>query len=117
MDAETDRLSPAERYERTEARKDTRAGSYQPQTRAGEVTLDVPKLRTLPFETAIIDIGSGKLGGRSSGRDLSCWRPLFRNRNTARLGGLDGAIVRAASAQGASGSPPLPRRASAGPSA
>ncbi len=34
---------------------DTRAGSYQRQhTKAGEVTLKVPKLRTLPFETAII---------------------------------------------------------------
>jgi len=43
--------------ERTEARKDTRAGSYQQQlhTKAGEVTLKVPKLRTLPFETAIIE--------------------------------------------------------------
>src|SRR5208337_5362782 len=51
------RLCGAERYERTEARKDTRAGSYerQLQTKAGEVTLKVPKLRTLPFETAIIE--------------------------------------------------------------
>jgi len=50
-------VSRAERYERTEARKDTRAGSYQQQlhTKAGEVTLKVPKLRTLPFETAIIE--------------------------------------------------------------
>jgi putative transposase len=57
LDAEADRLCQAERYERTEARKDTRAGSYQRQlqTKAGEVTLKVPKLRTLPFETAIIE--------------------------------------------------------------
>ena len=57
LDAEADRLCCAERYERTEARKDTRAGSYQQQlhTKAGEVTLKVPKLRTLPFETAIIE--------------------------------------------------------------
>src|SRR5579862_5049871 len=57
LDAEADRLCRAERYERTEARKDTRAGSYQRQlhTQAGEVTLKVPKLRTLPFETAIIE--------------------------------------------------------------
>src|SRR5215813_15237741 len=57
LDAEADRLCRAERYERTEARKDTRAGSYQRhlQTKAGEVTLKVPKLRTLPFETAIIE--------------------------------------------------------------
>src|SRR5215468_8824406 len=57
LDAEADRLCRAELDERTEARKDTRAGSYQRrlQTKAGEVTLKVPKLRTLPFETAIIE--------------------------------------------------------------
>jgi len=57
LDAEADRLCQAKRYERTEARQDTRAGSYQRDlhTKAGEVTLKVPKLRTLPFETAIIE--------------------------------------------------------------
>ncbi len=41
LDAEADRLCNAGRYERTEARRDTRAGTYQRklQTRAGEVTL------------------------------------------------------------------------------
>jgi putative transposase len=57
LDAEADRLCRAERHERTEARQDTRAGSYQRQlqTQAGTVRLQVPKLRTLPFETAIIE--------------------------------------------------------------
>lgn len=57
LDAEADRLCQARRYERTEARQDTRAGSYQRDlhTKAGEVSLKVPKLRTLPFETAIIE--------------------------------------------------------------
>src|SRR5579883_1388944 len=57
LDAEADRLCGARKYERIEGRKDTRAGSYDRklQTRAGEVTLTVPKLRTLPFETAIIE--------------------------------------------------------------
>jgi transposase-like protein len=57
LDAEADHLCGARKYERTEGRKDTRAGSYDRQlhTRAGEVTLTVPKLRTLPFETAIIE--------------------------------------------------------------
>jgi transposase-like protein len=57
LDAEADRLCGARKYERTEGRKDTRAGSYdrQLQTKAGEVTLTVPKLRNLPFETAIIE--------------------------------------------------------------
>jgi len=56
LDAEADRLCRARQYERSEGRKDTRAGSYQRQlhTKAGEVTLKIPKLRTLPFETAII---------------------------------------------------------------
>ena len=57
LDAEADRLCGAERYERTEARKDTRAGSYDRSlhTKAGEVTLKVPKLRRQTFETAIIE--------------------------------------------------------------
>jgi hypothetical protein len=57
LDAEADHLCGARKYERTEGRQDTRAGSYDRhlQTKAGEVTLTVPKLRTLPFETAIIE--------------------------------------------------------------
>jgi transposase-like protein len=57
LDAEADHLCGARKYERTEGRKDTRAGSYDRKlgTKAGEVTLTVPKLRTLPFETAIIE--------------------------------------------------------------
>src|SRR5512139_2044073 len=57
LDAEADQLYNAARYERTEGRKDTRAGHYQRklQTRAGEVTLKVPKLRQQTFETAIIE--------------------------------------------------------------
>ncbi len=57
LDAEADRLCGAGKYERSEGRKDTRAGSYDRhlQTKAGEVTLTVPKLRSLPFETAIIE--------------------------------------------------------------
>ncbi len=57
LDKEADRLCNAERYEHTDARKDTRAGHYERTmlTKAGEVTVKVPKLRTLPFETAIIE--------------------------------------------------------------
>ena len=56
LDEEADRLTNASRYERTEGRLDTRAGSYKRKllTRAGEVELKMPRLRTLPFETAII---------------------------------------------------------------
>jgi transposase-like protein len=57
LDAEADRLCQASRYERTEKRRDTRAGHYTRNlsTKAGDVKLKVPKLRTLPFETAIIE--------------------------------------------------------------
>ncbi len=57
LDAEADRVAGAARYERSPDRKDTRAGSYprKLQTRAGEVSLKVPRLRKLPLETAIIE--------------------------------------------------------------
>src|SRR5512136_2011769 len=57
LDAEADLLCGAGRYERSQARQDTRAGSYQRtlQTSAGEVNLKVPKLRRQTFETAIIE--------------------------------------------------------------
>lgn len=57
LDAEADRLCQASRYERTEKRQDTRAGYYKRnlETKAGPVQLQVPKLRTLTFETAIIE--------------------------------------------------------------
>ena len=57
LDAEADRLCRARKYEHSEGRKDTRAGTYtrQLQTKAGPVSLRVPRLRTIPFETAIIE--------------------------------------------------------------
>ena len=57
LDAEADQLCNAARYERTEGRRDTRAGHYSRKlhTRAGEVELRVPKLREQKFETAIIE--------------------------------------------------------------
>lgn len=57
LDAEADRLCQAKRYEHSPERVDTRAGSYERSlhTKVGEVTLRVPKLRNLPFETQIIE--------------------------------------------------------------
>jgi putative transposase len=57
LDAEAERICGAQRYERSADRVDTRAGHYERklQTKAGEVQLRVPKLRNLPFETAIIE--------------------------------------------------------------
>jgi transposase-like protein len=56
LDAEADHLCGARKYELNEGRKDTWAGSYDRhlQTKAEEVTLPLPELRMLPFETAII---------------------------------------------------------------
>ena len=57
LDAEADQLCGAGRYERTEGRRDTRAGSYERSldTKAGPVKLKMPKLRRQTFETAIIE--------------------------------------------------------------
>jgi transposase-like protein len=57
LDAEAERICGAARYERSPERQDTLAGHYARKlhTRAGEVTLQVPKLRRLPFETQIIE--------------------------------------------------------------
>ena len=57
LDAEADRIANAKRYERSDVRADTRAGYYKRKlhTKAGEVELKVPKLRTLPLESAIIE--------------------------------------------------------------
>lgn len=57
LDAEADAICRATKYERTPDRLDTRAGSYTRGllTSAGEVELQIPRLRTLPFETQIIE--------------------------------------------------------------
>jgi len=57
LDAEADRLCGAGRYERSQGRQDTRAGHYERnlETKAGKVSLKVPKLRRQTFETAIIE--------------------------------------------------------------
>lgn len=57
LDEEADQITQAHRYERNENRLDTRAGHYTRKlvTKAGQVELKVPKLRKLPFETAIIE--------------------------------------------------------------
>jgi transposase-like protein len=57
LDAEADALCQARRYERNAQRASTRAGHYgrDLHTNAGMVHLKVPKLRHIPFETAIIE--------------------------------------------------------------
>lgn len=57
LEEEADRVCGAKRYQRTQERADTRAGHYSRTllTKAGEVELQVPRLRKLPLETAIIE--------------------------------------------------------------
>ena len=57
LDAEAEALCQAKRYERNAQRASTRAGYYgrSLQTTAGTVQLKVPKLRHIPFDTAIIE--------------------------------------------------------------
>ena len=56
LNAEADAICHAGRYQRTPDRLATRAGIYRCKllTKAGEVELKVPRLRSLPFETEII---------------------------------------------------------------
>ena len=57
LDHEADELINAERYERSGDRKGYRSGHYDRNftTTAGDVTLHVPKLKGVQFETAIIE--------------------------------------------------------------
>ncbi len=57
LDAEADEMVGAARYERSADRQDYRSGSYTRKlhTKAGEVTLSIPKLREQTFQTAIIE--------------------------------------------------------------
>jgi len=76
LDAEADRLCRAERYERTEARKDTRAGhlgaapadesggSHAESAEAAHAAIRDGDYRAVP--------AAGEFGGRSIGGDVSC---------------------------------------------
>ena len=56
LDQEAEQLTHAAKYERTNNRKGYRSGNYSRKldTTSGEVTLKVPKLKGIPFETAIM---------------------------------------------------------------
>ena len=57
MEKETESLTQAARYERSEARQGYRSGHYDRNltTTSGDVTLHVPRLKGVSFETAIIE--------------------------------------------------------------
>ena len=80
LDAEADQLCGARRYERRAERVDTRAGQYERQlhTRAGEVTLRVPKLRNLPLSATSCSRSKSRLNS-----------PLPRFHRAARPSNID----------------------------
>jgi putative transposase len=57
LEAEAQELLQARPYERTTTRRDYRNGKRQRQllTRVGDITLNVPRLRTVPFQSQIVD--------------------------------------------------------------
>jgi len=57
LEAEAEKLTQAARYERNEARQGYRSGHYDRNltTTSGDVTLHVPRLKGVSFETAIIE--------------------------------------------------------------
>ena len=57
LDNEAEELTGASKYERSESRKGYRSGHYSRKlvTTSGEVSLSIPKLKGIPFETAIIE--------------------------------------------------------------
>lgn len=89
LDAEAERLCNARRYERTEGRRDTRAGHYERSlhTKAGPVQLKVPKLRHLPLSDGdhralppTGELGRGSAGGEvpRGGEGRGGWRTSWR---------------------------------------
>ena len=57
LEAEAEKLTQAARYERSEARQGYRSGHSDRNltTTSGDVTLHVPRLKGISFETAIIE--------------------------------------------------------------
>ena len=57
LEKEAETLTQAARYERNEARQGYRSGHYDRRltTTSGDVTLHMPRLKGIPFETAIIE--------------------------------------------------------------
>lgn len=75
LEAEADELCQARRYERNANSASTRAGHYTRnlQTTSGGVKLKVPKLRNLPFETAIIE----RYRRRESSVEEAWWKCIW----------------------------------------
>ena len=72
LEAEVEKLTQAAKYERSEERQGYRSGHYSRNltTTSGDVTLNVPRLKEISFETAII-------GMKASGSLPGAWRKAF----------------------------------------
>ncbi len=75
LEKEAESLTQAARYERSEARQGYRSGHYDRNltTTSGDVTLHMPRLKGVSFETAIIE------------RRPCLWRRTMRSRTHQRL--------------------------------
>ena len=71
LEAEAEKLTQAARYERNEQRQGYRSGHYSRNltTTSGDVTLKVPKLKGISFETAIIERYRRREKGKTGGQD------------------------------------------------
>ena len=73
LEQEAEKLTQAARYERNEARQGYRSGHYSRNltTTSGDVTLHVPRLKGVSFETAIIERYRSAIAGVKA-----VWRKL-----------------------------------------
>ena len=73
LEKEAESLTQAARYERSEARQGYRSGHYDRNltTTSGDVTLHMPRLKGVSFETAIIErYPPGEQRGRGAHRNV-----------------------------------------------
>ena len=80
LEAEAQKLTQAAQYERNEQRQGYRSGHYSRNltTTSGDVTLKVPKLKGISFETAIIE----RYHRRES--SVEDWQPKCSKRSTPK---------------------------------
>ena len=78
LEQEAEKLTQAARYERNEARQGYRSGHYDRNltTTSGDVTLHVPRLKGVSFETAISGIAAGRAAWRK--HSSRCTLPVSR---------------------------------------
>ena len=94
LEGEAEKLTQATRYERSEARQGYHSGRYDRNltTTSGEVTLHVPRLKGVSFETAIIEryrrressMEEALIEMYLAGVSVDGWRISRRHRGTAK---------------------------------